>query len=85
MFSFLVYLQVYGGAISVNIGSYVKSKNGYGNSNGASGDTYCSDCTVTMSHVSIVDSVTRSNTSGRVLAALFILIGFVVDVVLTSD
>ena len=85
LYHFLFVLQVYGGAISGNIGSYVWSKIGYGNSNAASGDTYCSDCAVTISHVSIVDSVTRSNTSGRDLAALFILIDFVIVVSLTSD
>jgi hypothetical protein len=58
--------QVYGGAISMMIGSYVYSLIGSGISIATSGETLCIDCAVAVTGVSIINSATRSMTSGNV-------------------
>jgi hypothetical protein len=58
-------VQVYGGAISAMIGSYVWSQIGFGSSNATVADTHCSDCGVAMSGISIINSATRSIASGN--------------------
>ena len=62
-------MQVYGGAISIMIGSYSYSIS-Y-SSTTQSGDTYCSGCTVNVSDVAITNSV--ANTTGKLWAALQVL------------
>jgi hypothetical protein len=47
------------------IGSYSWSFSNSGASTAASGDTYCSSCTVNVSDVAIANSVAASNTSGN--------------------
>jgi hypothetical protein len=82
-FPFTFAIQVYGGAISVIIGAYVWSEIGSGRSNATSGDTYCSDCGVLMSGISIINSDVKSITSGGVCSLLafcsfhFLLLFFV--------
>ncbi len=64
---FTFVIQVYGGAISMIIGPYVWSElvtGVAGGLNATSGDTYCSNCGVSMSEISIFDSGARSITSG---------------------
>ena len=63
-------MQVYGGAISIMIGSYSWSLSFAGRSAAQSGDTYCSGCTVNVSDVAITNSVAVSNAPGELWAAL---------------
>ena len=53
-------MQVYGGAISIMIGSYSLSFSDSGGSTAQSGDTYCSGCTVNVSDVAITNSMAVS-------------------------
>ena len=64
-------MQVYGGAISIMIGSYSWSISPSGQSNAQSVDTYCSGCTVNVSDVAITNSV--ANATGELWAALQVL------------
>ncbi len=56
---------MYGGAISIMIGSYSWSFSYSGPSTAQSGDTYCSGCTVNVSDVALTNSVAASNTIGN--------------------
>jgi hypothetical protein len=67
-------MQVYGGAISAMIGSYVWSQIGFGDSNATAADTLCSNCGVAMSGVSITSSATRSITTGNVCCPFSVVI-----------
>jgi hypothetical protein len=64
---------VYGGSISIMIGSYSWSFSSSGPSAAVSGDAYCSGCTVNVSDVAITNSVALSNTTGKLRAALLAL------------
>ncbi len=57
------------------IGSYVMCFIGFGSSNATSEDTYCSDCVVSTSGISIINSVARSNTGAcaGLLPSFFLL------------
>jgi hypothetical protein len=57
-------LQVYGGAISMNVGPYVMSSIGSGNSSASCGETACSNCSFFVSGTSIMSSLALSRTSG---------------------
>jgi hypothetical protein len=61
---------VYGGAISIMIGSYVWSKSVTAGSIADSDGTYCSGCKVNVSDVAISNSVAVSNTSSELWAAM---------------
>jgi hypothetical protein len=67
------FLQVYGGAISIMIGSYSWSSNQVASSSAQSGDTYCSVCTVNVSDVVISNSVVVSKTTSKLWAAFHAL------------
>ena len=60
---------MYGGAISIMIGSYLWSFSISGQSTAQSGDTYCSGCTVNVSDVAIANSTAVSS----MLAAFYAL------------
>ncbi len=65
---------MYGGTISIMIGSYSFSFTLEGEwSNAQSGDTHCSGCTVNVSDVAITNSVAVSNTTGELWVALHAL------------
>jgi hypothetical protein len=55
------------------IGSYSWSYSVSGQSTARSGDMYCSSCTVDVTDVAITDSVSVSNTTGELWAALHAL------------
>jgi hypothetical protein len=62
-------VQAFGGGISVMVGSVVWSQIGGGNSNAASLDTFCSNCHINLTNVSISESVALSNASGAPLSS----------------
>ncbi len=67
-------LQVYGGAISLIIGSYSWCQLGQGLCIAQAVDTYCIDCAASLSEVVIFNSTARSNTwSTRKLFAPLLL------------
>ena len=55
---------MYGGAISIMIGSYLWSFSISGQSTAQSGDTYCSGCAVNVSDVTVTNSIAVSNGNG---------------------
>ena len=57
--------QVYGGAISVTIGSYSMSQTGTGASIATSGDTLCRNSSVALENIYILNSTSQSSTSGK--------------------
>ena len=66
-------MQVYGGAISIMIGSYSWSYDFSGQSIARSGDTNCSGCTVNVSDVAMSNSTAVSSATGNMLAAFYAL------------
>jgi hypothetical protein len=56
--------QVYGGAISVIVGSYVRSQIGLAVSKASCDDTRCNNCDVSMVDVSIACSDAVSSITG---------------------
>ena len=56
-------MQVYGGTISIMIGSFARSQIGFGNANASSGNTSCRDCAVSVLDVTILNSTAKSSTS----------------------
>ncbi len=65
-------VQVYGGTISIMIGSYSWS-HADRLSLAQSGDTYCSSCAVDVSDVAIINSTAVSNIFGKLYAAFRLL------------
>ncbi len=61
--------QVYGGAISVMVGPYVRSSVQIGNSSSTCGDTICLNCSVDVTGTSISNSEALSSTSGKFAAS----------------
>jgi len=57
--------QVYGGAISVTIGSYSMAQAGTGASIASSGDTLCRNSSVALENIHILNSTSQSSTSGK--------------------
>jgi hypothetical protein len=57
--------QVYGGAISVTIGSYSMAQAGTGASIASSGDTLCCNSSVSLESIYILNSTSQSSTSGK--------------------
>ena len=64
----LYFSQVYGGAISVMVGSYVRSSIQIGDSNSTCGDTICLNCSINVTGTSISNSEALSSTSGNFAA-----------------
>jgi len=59
------FLQVYGGTISIFIGSFSLSNiNNLGFSFAQSGDTFCNGCAVSVTDVKIINSFAISSTTG---------------------
>ena len=61
-------MQVYGGTISIIIGSYswsLADNTDNSLSTALSGDTYCSGCAVVVSDVAIINSIAVSNATGK--------------------
>jgi hypothetical protein len=57
--------QVYGGAISVTIGSYSMAQAGTGASIASSGETLCRNSSVALENIYILNSTSQSSTSGK--------------------
>ena len=66
-------LQVYGGAISLIIGSYSWCQLGQGLCIAQAVDTYCIDCAASLSEVVIFNSTARSNTSSTQKPSVLLL------------
>ena len=56
-------MQVYGGTISIMIGSFARSQIGFGSPSASSSNTSCRDCAVSVLDVTILNSTARSSTS----------------------
>jgi hypothetical protein len=59
-------LQVYGGAISVTVGPFVRSFLGFGSSSASCGAVICDKLGLLIDGVAIQNSLSLSNTSGTV-------------------
>jgi hypothetical protein len=60
--------QVYGGAINVMVGPYVRSFMGYGNSSASCGTVICDKCGFLIDGASIQNSLALSSISGTLAA-----------------
>ena len=65
-----LFAQVYGGTISLMVGSYAWSQIGIGNSNSECGQTFCDRCSVLVSQIFVAGSDAVSGATGN---ALFLL------------
>jgi hypothetical protein len=65
LYFFTTALQVYGGAVSMIIGSYSWSFVGVGSSSVQSGDTLCIQCSISMSGITIRNSHATTSTYGK--------------------
>ena len=68
--------QVYGGAISVMVGPYVRSSIQIGQSSSTCGDTICRNCSINVTGTSISNSEALSSTSGNFATTCVILHSF---------
>ena len=71
-----VFVQVYGGATSIMIGSYSWSFSPYDQFSTAqsqSGNTHCIGCAVNVSDVAVTNSTAVSNTTGELRAVFHVL------------
>ncbi len=68
--------QVYGGAISVMVGPYLRSSIQIGQSSSTCGDTICINCSINVTGTSISNSEALSSTSGNFAATCVILHSF---------
>jgi hypothetical protein len=62
-----VFAQVYGGAISLKVGSYARSQIGTGDSDATCEETVCDSCSVSISHVMVKGSSAVSEAIGDIL------------------